>query len=110
MKKSLKILLGTAILPLAILPLFAQQKTFTGEVSDATCGTKHTMAGNPAKCTRACVGKGSAYALIADNKVYTLQSQTPKVTEKLAKMAGMQAKVTGNLSGDTVQVSSVSKP
>ena len=33
------------------------------------CGAKHMMAGNPADCTRARIGKGSKYALVVGDKV-----------------------------------------
>ena len=42
----------------------AKGKTFTGTVSDAMCGAKHAMPGDDANCTRACVCKGSKYALV----------------------------------------------
>lgn len=103
-----KMCMGTAILALASMSLFAESKTLTGEVSDAMCGAKHAM-GDAAKCTRACVGKGSGYALVVGDKVYTLKADDQKVMEKLDKMAGQQAKVTGDVSGDTVQVASVSR-
>ena len=45
-------------------PFAARAKTFTGTVSDSMCGAKHAMPGDDAACTRACVGKGSKYALV----------------------------------------------
>jgi hypothetical protein len=69
-------------------------QTFTGKVSDAMCGAKHTEAGiAPADCVRACVQKGANYALV--------------VGDKLSKLAWEQAKVTGTASGDTISVKSV---
>ena len=49
-------------------------QTLTGKVSDAMCGAKHAMAGGDAECTRACVTKGSKYALVVGSKVYTLET------------------------------------
>ena len=89
---------------------FAADKaqSFTGQVSDAMCGAKHMMAGPEADCTRACVGKGSKFALVVGNKVYTLESSDKAALASLDKLAGAKAKVTGTLDGDTIQVASVS--
>jgi hypothetical protein len=84
----------------------AAGKTFTGEVSDAMCGAKHM--GNPAECTRACVKKGSAYALVVGDKVYTLKTDDKAALAELDKLAGAKASVTGTADGDTIAVESVS--
>jgi hypothetical protein len=60
-----------------------------------------------AACTRACVKKGSNYALVVGDKVYTLQSSDQATKDELDKLAGEKAKVTGTASGDTIQVSKV---
>jgi hypothetical protein len=108
----LGIWLGCAVLvsSLSAVPLFAGDKkdggkqTLTGEVSDAMCGAKHMMEGGKAACTKACVDKGSKYALVVGDKVYTLEGGD---TTALAKLAGERATVTGTVKGDTIQVSSV---
>lgn len=84
------------------------QKTLTGVVSDAMCGAKHMMPGNPGDCARACVKQGSKYALVVGEKVYTLDTSDKAVLEQLDKLAGEKAKVSGNVKGDTIQVTSVS--
>ena len=61
-----------------------KSESFTGVVSDAMCGAKHMMDGDAA-CTRACVKKGSAYALVV----------------------GEKAKITGVASEETIEVSKV---
>ncbi len=81
-------------------------QTFTGTVSDAMCGAKH-MSGSPADCTRTCVKQGSKYALVVGDKVYTLTASDKAALDNLDKLAGENAKVTGTLSGDTIQVSTV---
>jgi hypothetical protein len=83
------------------------KQTLSGVVSDSMCGAKHMMEGSPADCTRACVGKGSKYALVVGDKVYTLDSSDQKTLDQLNKLAGQKAKVTGTVNGDTVEVSSV---
>ena len=60
------------IVGLSVSTAFAAGKTYTGTVSDAMCGAKHT--GSAAECTRGCVSKGSKYALVVGDKVYTLET------------------------------------
>lgn len=85
----------------------AKGKTFTGTVSDAMCGAKHAMAGDDAQCTRACVSKGSKYALVVGDKVYTLETSDKAALATLDKQAGSKATVTGTENGDTITVSAV---
>ena len=85
----------------------AASQSFTGEVSDSMCGAKHMMAGKEADCTRACVRKGSSYALVVADKVYTLQTDDKATLAELDKLAGAKAKVTGTAQGDTIAVSKV---
>jgi hypothetical protein len=84
----------------------ASGKTFTGTVSDAMCGAKHAM-GNPAECTRACVSKGSKYALVVGEKVYTLETSDKAALATLDKQAGEKATVSGTEKGNIITVSSV---
>jgi hypothetical protein len=84
----------------------AHKQTFTGEVGDAMCGSKH-MEGTPAECTRACVAKGSKFALVVGEKIYVLDTTDSAALATLDKQAGKQATVTGTLDGDTLKVSSV---
>ena len=84
----------------------AASQTYTGEVSDSMCGAKHAMA-DKAACTRGCVKKGSSYALVVGDKVYTLKTDDQKNLAQLDKLAGENAKVTGTAEGDTITVSKV---
>ena len=104
------VLLGAISLAavLAVSSAFAAKaQTFTGTVSDAMCGAQHMMAGDPVSCLRACVQKGSKYALVVGEKVYTLDTQDKTSSDALDKLAGQQAKVKGEANGDTIEVSSV---
>ena len=93
---------------LAVLPaLAAGTQTFTGKVSDAMCGAKHSEGMDPATCVRACVKKGAKYALVVGDKVYTLDTSKQANLDELNKLAWEQAKVTGTVSGDTITVKSV---
>jgi hypothetical protein len=105
--------MATAVLStvLTVVPGVAADnsaQTFTGKVSDAMCGAKHTE-GNlaPADCVRACVQKGANYALVVGDKVYTLSTSDQAALDKLNKLAWEQAKVTGTANGDTISVKSV---
>src|SRR5260370_4307968 len=81
-------------------------QTFTGEVSDSMCGAKHMMEGNAA-CTRACVRKGSNYALVVGDKVYALYADAKADLDALDKLAGEKARITGVADGETIEVSKV---
>jgi hypothetical protein len=96
---------GLAIVPKLVA---AGTQIFTGKVSDAMCGAKHSE-GNlaPAACVRACVQKGANYALVVGDKVYTLETKDQAALDELNKLAWEQAEVTGTASGDTISVKSV---
>jgi hypothetical protein len=101
--------LATVLLGAGLTLSYAASKaeSFTGEVSDAMCGAKHMMAGSAPDCTRACVNKGAKYSLVVGDKVYTLDAKDKAALAQLDKLAGEQAKVTGKLEGDTIEVNSV---
>jgi hypothetical protein len=86
---------------------FAASKSFTGTVSDSMCGAKHAMPGNAAECTRGCVSKGSKYALVVGDKVYTLETSDKAALDTLDKQAGSKATVTGTEKDNTITVNSV---
>jgi hypothetical protein len=85
----------------------AAGKTFTGTVSDSMCGAKHAMAGDDAGCTRACISKGSKYALVVGDKVYTLDTNDKDALAALDKQAGAKVTVTGTDKDNTITVKSV---
>lgn len=91
---------------LLCIPAFAAQ-TFTGTVGDAMCGSKHVMPGNDASCTRGCISKGSKYALLVGDKVYTLDTADKTVLDTLDKRSGEKVIVTGTEKGNTIAVTSV---
>ena len=92
---------------LATLALAAKVQTYTGTVSDAMCGAKHMMPGDPVACLRACVQKGSKYALVVGEKVYTLNTDDKTALAKLDTLANEKATVKGTAKGDTIEVTSV---
>jgi hypothetical protein len=86
--------------------LGADEMTLTGSVGDAMCGVKHMM-GDGTACTLGCVMKGSDFALIVDDKVYTLKTSSDEAKAKLEELAGKTATITGDVTGDTITVASV---
>ncbi|MGA8618180.1 MAG: hypothetical protein WB660_06610 [Candidatus Sulfotelmatobacter sp.] len=110
--RTLQVWMATMVLcvELVIVPklVAAGTQTFTGKVSDAMCGAKHSE-GNltPAACVRACVQKGANYSLVVGDKVYTLETKDQVALDELNKLAWEQAKVTGTANGDTISVKSV---
>jgi len=101
----MQLLLGLVAIPVSAA---GKSQTLTGVVSDAMCGAKHEMPGNPAECTRACVQHGAQYALVVGDKVYTLDTSDKTALDTLDKLAGAKAKVTGEIEGTTITVKSVS--
>jgi hypothetical protein len=103
--------IGTILAAVLLAGLFSvaiagdKPQTWSGQVSDAMCGAKHM--GPAADCTRACVSKGSNYALVVGDKVYTLQTSDKDALATLNKLAGDKANVTGVADGNSIQVKSV---
>lgn len=95
------------VIGMAVSASAAGGKTFTGTVSDSMCGAKHAMPGDDAACTRACVSKGSKYALVVGDKVYTLETSDKTALATLDKQAGAKATVSGTEKDNTITVSSV---
>jgi hypothetical protein len=108
MNRAIRTLVVLLLLSLGLLAADAKDQTFTGTVSDTMCGARHTMMpGSPdAECVRACVKAGSDYALVVGSKVYTLKGNAAKID----KFAGEKATVTGKVSGDVIQATSIAPP
>jgi hypothetical protein len=92
---------------LTVSAFAAKGKTYTGTVSDSMCGAKHAMPGDAASCTRGCVSKGSKYALVVGDKVYTLETSDKDALATLDKQAGAKATVMGTEKDNTITVTSV---
>jgi hypothetical protein len=97
-----------AIAAVLALPSFALRgESFTGEVSDSMCGAEHMMKGSKADCARACVAKGSNYALVVGDKVYALETKDKTVLDRLNELAGRRARIIGKAYGDSIVVNTV---
>ena len=102
--------------------LGADEMTLTGTVGDAACGVTHNSRrllairgpdetpDDAAKCTLACVGhvgRGSDFALIVADTAYTVETSNDDLRAELEKLAGMMATITGDVTGETIAVASV---
>jgi hypothetical protein len=95
-------------LGIPVSPAFAaKERTFTGTVSDSMCGAKHMMEGDPAACARACLSKGSKYALVVGDQVYTLDTSDKAPLETLDKKIGAKVTVSGTEKDNVITVNSV---
>jgi hypothetical protein len=65
------------------------------------------MPGDDAGCTRACVSKGSKYALVVGDKVYTLDTNDKDALATLDKQAGAKVTVIGTDKDNTITVKAV---
>ena len=105
--KTLVALALTGLFAIGGATLGADEMTLTGTVGDAACGVTHKMPADAAKCTLACVGGGSDFALIVADTAYTLETSNEDVKAELEKLAGMMATITGDVTGETIAVASV---
>ncbi len=103
-RKSILGLVTASLLGVATIATAAPQ-TLTGVVTDDMCGKKHTMMpGKPdSECIRECVKAGSKYALLVGDKVYTLKGDA----KQFDQLAGKKVKVSGDVTGTTLAVSSI---
>jgi hypothetical protein len=82
---------------------WAQNRTWTGTVSDEHCGAKHAKASAAAEsCVEKCVSGGAKYVLVSRGKVYQVDDQ-----DKFKGLGGKSVKVTGSLSDNTITVAEV---
>ena len=93
------LLLGSPVLRLQ------ERNILEGTISDISCGAQHGPPGvSAAECTLRCVDHGFKYALVVGTEVYELDG----MAEDLRPLAGQKVRLTGNVSGRSVQVESVS--
>jgi hypothetical protein len=76
---------------------------WTGTISDAKCGMKHSDASEAsAKCVQGCVKGGQAAVFVTGDKVIKIANQ-----DAVKEHLGHKVTVTGKLDGDTLTVDSV---
>jgi hypothetical protein len=97
------VLFGILVLLAFACIVWAADRSWTGVISDSTCGLKHATAGDDAAaCVTKCISGGGKYVLVSGGKLYQLTPQD-KIS---ASLAGRGAKISGTLAGDTITVSS----
>ena len=83
---------------------YAAQQTWTGDISDSTCGPSHVKMSqglfNAHECTLACAEKGK-FVLVADGKVLEIANQD---FAALKELAGETVKLTGELTNDQITI------
>lgn len=79
--------------------------TFEGVLTCSRCGAKHSAAlgRTAADCTRACVHAGASFALVDGDHLYTLDGDL----NLLKKNAGQRVRITGELRGNTIQMTAI---
>lgn len=78
-----------------------------GYVSDSMCGLHHMAGmGDDKSCTLACVKGGSKFVL-ADREHKVVYQLDKASQEKAREFAGQKVKVTGRVTGKTIQVTKI---
>jgi hypothetical protein len=84
---------------------FAAEQTWTGDISDSTCGQSHDKMSqglfNSHECTLACAEKGKFVFVNADGKVLEIANQD---FAALKEMAGEKVKLTGEMNKDVLTI------
>jgi hypothetical protein len=90
---------------------FGAEQTWKGKVSDSMCGASHKAAIEHAgkkltdrQCVQACIKDGGKYVFVSGGKVYNIDNQD---YAGLAEHAGHNVSLTGEMTGDTIKVSSI---
>jgi hypothetical protein len=87
----------------------AATETINGTISDSFCGASHAKmtAGKnmtDRDCALACLKAGAQYVFVSNGRVYKISNQ--KMAD-LQKGAGESVRVTGNVNGDTITVTTL---
>lgn len=92
----------------------ADEKTWTGKISDSMCGASHTKmmashqdAKTDRDCTLACIQGGAKYVFVSKGKVYTIENQD---LADLKVHAGHTVQLTGEMKGNSITVSKIAMP
>lgn len=87
----------------------AQAETWRGVIGDSMCGAKHSedKGSDHSKCVAKCIQNGSAYVLVAKDKVYKIANQD---FADLKAHAGHVVMLSGEMKEDTITVTKVEMP
>ena len=88
------------------------EQTWHGKISDSMCGASHKSAIEHSgkkmtdrECVQACIKDGAKYVFVSGGKVYNIENQD---YAGLAEHAGHGVTLKGEMTGDTIKVSSIS--
>lgn len=85
----------------------AEESSVVGYISDSGCGLKHMAGmGDDKSCTLMCV-KGGAKFVLADRDHKVVYKLDKAGQEKAREFAGQKVKVTGRVTGKTIQVTGI---
>ncbi len=112
------VMIAATITVFAASGAFADNRIWTGKISDSMCGLSHKAViehggsgrkMTDAQCTEACVKGGAKYVFISSGKVYTITNQDFK---DLAKDEGktVTVRLEGNLVGQAITVTMMTIP
>jgi len=108
-----KYALFAAAVLFAASPALAEEKTWTGTLSDAKCAAKHAKtehgggSADDSECVKKCVEGGGKYVFVAGAKTYQIANQD---FATLKNHAGHQIALTGEMKGESITVSKIEMP
>jgi hypothetical protein len=103
MKKLMLLGLAASLLFAAAISLAADSTTVNGTVSDSMCGAKGASSSHAA-CMTKCLGKGAKAVIVTDSDQKVLMVDNP---DALKGHEGHHVAVTGQVTGDSIHVDSV---
>ncbi|HXO19090.1 MAG TPA: hypothetical protein VOA87_04100 [Thermoanaerobaculia bacterium] len=106
--KRVPVVIAVLVFALALLPLAqlrADAGSWTGWITDESCGAKDANAAGKA-CVEKCMKKGDKLVFYngADKKIYKLDNQ-----DLAAKHIGHEVTVSGDATGDSIKVTTIEK-
>jgi hypothetical protein len=97
----------------AASPALAEDKTWTGKLSDAKCNGTHKPAEHGSQqdsdheCVTKCVEGGGKYVFVSGGKTYTIANQD---FATLKAHGGHTVALTGEMKGESITVSKIEMP
>lgn len=95
--------LASFVFAVAMIASAADSQTVNGWITDSKCGAKGANAGAEA-CTKKCLAAGAKMVVVTDADQKVLNVDNP---DALKGHEGHHVAVTGNVTGDSIHVSSV---